>query len=381
MKTWFLWAVVLFAFSAGSKSAQAVKYNVIDLGSVQGFYAAVPWSINSDGRIVGYVYRYTESYDVEQRAIEFDTTGACNNTILYPGEGSAFGINNSNQIMGMGLFEGGYFATFFDGNNFSSSNTAGINESGLIAVSTSAPSLNSYNVFTCDRNGNMDLIAICPGRPELNGLNDKSQIVGSSGNYNERLAVLFSAEVGCRYLGTLGGDISIAVSINNSGQIVGSAQDVNDQQWATLFCSNNPALNIKLGSVPGTYGSRAISINDAGQIVGFASECKDFYFLTSDIAVLFNPDGSGLNTDLNTLIDPQSGWHLDCATDINNKGWIIGTGMRNGYETPRGFLLRPADYCDAGPQGDVNGDCVVNFTDFAMMAASWMKSNRILVSE
>ncbi len=43
--------------------------------------------------------------------------------------------------------------------------------------------------------------------------------------------------------------------------------------------------------------------------------------------------------DLNTLIDPASGWILTSARDINDAGQITGTGLFDGQ--PRAFLLTP----------------------------------------
>jgi hypothetical protein len=43
--------------------------------------------------------------------------------------------------------------------------------------------------------------------------------------------------------------------------------------------------------------------------------------------------------DLNGLIDPASGWTLAAARDINDSGWIVGTGTLNGQA--RAFLLTP----------------------------------------
>lgn len=43
--------------------------------------------------------------------------------------------------------------------------------------------------------------------------------------------------------------------------------------------------------------------------------------------------------DLNTMIDPASGWLLLEARGINDIGQISGWGLRNGQ--PRGLLLSP----------------------------------------
>jgi probable HAF family extracellular repeat protein len=48
----------------------------------------------------------------------------------------------------------------------------------------------------------------------------------------------------------------------------------------------------------------------------------------------------GTMTDLNSLIDPASGWELTYASDINDYGWIVGTGQ-NPSGQQHAFLLKP----------------------------------------
>jgi len=121
-------------------------------------------------------------------------------------------------------------------------------------------------------------------------------------------------------LGDLGWNYSVALSINEGGQIVGEAVNSSDNFTATLFDPTGAGNNIDLGTLGGTY-SEALSINDAGQIVGHASNSGGYWRAT-----LFDPTGSCNNIDLNTLIDPACGWTLIEAKSINNSGWIVGFG-------------------------------------------------------
>ncbi len=75
------------------------------------------------------------------------------------------------------------------------------------------------------------------------------------------------------------------------------------------------------------------SINDNGQIVGSAQD-------GSWQAALFDATGSGANIDLNTLIDPILGWNLEVAYSINDNGWIVGTGI-NPDGNNKAYLLTP----------------------------------------
>lgn len=58
---------------------------------------------------------------------------------------------------------------------------------------------------------------------------------------------------------------------------------------------------------------------------------------TDERAFIFDPITGVI--DLNSLIDPTSGWSLEFARDINSAGQIIGTGTLNGLT--RGFMLNP----------------------------------------
>jgi probable HAF family extracellular repeat protein len=86
---------------------------------------------------------------------------------------------------------------------------------------------------------------------------------------------------------------------------------------------------IDLGTLGGSL-SYAYSINDSGQIVGSSG----------GRACLFDPTGQGNNIDLNTLIDPSSGWTLIHAYSINNNGWVVGWGINPVGET-HAYLLTP----------------------------------------
>jgi hypothetical protein len=48
---------------------------------------------------------------------------------------------------------------------------------------------------------------------------------------------------------------------------------------------------------------------------------------------------NGAITDLNSLIDASLGWELIYATDINDRGQIVGYGLVNGQG--HAFLLSP----------------------------------------
>ena len=66
------------------------------------------------------------------------------------------------------------------------------------------------------------------------------------------------------------------------------------------------------------------AINDAGIAVGYADDYDGSGTNLGERAVYWGLDG--LAVDLNTLINPVSGWTLNRATAISNTGWIGGSG-------------------------------------------------------
>jgi probable HAF family extracellular repeat protein len=137
-------------------------------------------------------------------------------------------------------------------------------------------------------------------------------------------------------LGTLGGSRSVANSINDSGQVVGSSDTPRDGgQHAFLYDGTMQDL----GTLGSSY-SDANSINDSGQVVGssYTSNGEQNAFLYDESAT---PKMQGLND----LIPADSGWtgYLNEATGINSDGKIAAHGEKysSGYMTTA-FVLTPA---------------------------------------
>jgi probable HAF family extracellular repeat protein len=95
-----------------------------------------------------------------------------------------------------------------------------------------------------------------------------------------------------------------------------------------------PSYTVKdLGTLGGP-SSAAYGINDAGQVVGGASTSSGVVR-----AFLYDRNATPKMQDLNSLIPPDSGWRLEEAQAINQRGQIVGLGERNGHT--RAFLLTP----------------------------------------
>ena len=122
-------------------------------------------------------------------------------------------------------------------------------------------------------------------------------------------------------------------------------------QWAyavlgaSTASAATPTYTIRdLGTLGGNYSS-ASSINNSGQIVGSAETTT-----RDDYAILYS---GGQMQDLNTLIPAGSGWTLHVATEINTSGQIIGYGFLNGKR--RSFLATPDS--DGDGVADAEDNC------------------------
>lgn len=122
--------------------------------------------------------------------------------------------------------------------------------------------------------------------------------------------------------------------INDSGRITGSVMVSNLDRIAAIYDLNAGSGWQQLGTLPGFTSSIAFDANDDGQVVGHCSRqsapFRPFIWSAADGLV-----------DLNSLIDPASGWVLETASSINASGEIAGTGTAAGVR--QGYLLIPAD--------------------------------------
>lgn len=127
-------------------------------------------------------------------------------------------------------------------------------------------------------------------------------------------------------LGSLGGNYSLAYGINNSGSVVGWSQVIpstsgpyyNYNSPVHAFVWNSGTMT-DLGLLPGGESSDAQDINDSGQIVGSAeTTAKGLYLYRALHAVTWK---GGTIGDLGTLGGPGS-----IGYALNNSGMIVGSG-------------------------------------------------------
>jgi probable HAF family extracellular repeat protein len=275
----------------------------------------------------------------------------------------ACAINNLGQVVGFSATSGHQIHGFlYDHGQMQDlgfggiqSNAADINDLGQVVGSVSSGVVQYSFVYSSGSKVEF------PTTTFLH-LNNHGVFVGYTGEYHA--AAMSNGNV--QELGTLGGvsGESMALSVNDTGVIVGISQDTAGNFHAVTFFNGSISdLGIPpdghfagadinaAGQIVCTIGGQAYfysngsaqplnilglpfsdaeAINDVGQIVGYASSAS------STVPYIF---ADGTAQDLNTLISSSSGWTLTFANDINNLGQIVGQGTYLGQA--RAFLLTP----------------------------------------
>ncbi len=136
--------------------------------------------------------------------------------------------------------------------------------------------------------------------------------------------------------------------LNDDGVVVGARVVEGATHWtAFALASSDPNGEFEdLGPlpIPGFVGSEAMGINNHGDIVGHSF--TDFG--PGQMIRAFLRRSDGVMQDLNSLIPPNSGWLLEWAMAINDRGHIAGTGSFQGER--KGYLLKPDSILAQPPQ-------------------------------
>jgi probable HAF family extracellular repeat protein len=170
-------------------------------------------------------------------------------------------------------------------------------------------------------------------------INNRGQIVGYAFPGNDQADPAQHANVylwlnGTRIdLGTLGTPQVGAFGINENGSVVGQIDPPNSNPHSFLFDPNIGFANLPHFGL----ASGAAAINDVNQIVGGA------YYETGYRAFLYD---RGQMSDLGTL-----GGHYSSATDVNNRGQIVGSSTVRESHPFRAFLYDNGTMLDLGTLG------------------------------
>lgn len=320
-------ALLLSVFCFTSPCSASVSYEITDLGAWM-----TPYALNDSTELVGWTWSFPPSnfYWKDSLMTELAIPGP---TYLDPWS-IAYDINDSGRIVGYfgdcyysgGICDGKdmYKAVYWEhgtGHLFGDYiQLKGVNDLNQMVGATE---ISGYERATYwDENGlSLDLGTLGGSTSSAFKINDSGAIVGWSTLSSSDVTHAFLWENGTMIdLGTLGGLNSFGQDINNNGLVVGYEVLANDET-RTFLWDGSVLIDIipNVSSTPG-------GINGEGQIVGSAN----------NMAYIWD---NGQLAYLQDLISGESGWELNQATDINNKGEIIGVGILNG--NTHAFLLTP----------------------------------------
>ena len=259
---------------------------IVDLGTLGGSDSEAV-ALNGHGEVVGYA----------------ETSS---------GHRHAFSWTQAGGMVDLGTFGG------------QNSRAEGVNEAGEV-VGAAEMSNNDEHAFSWTQAGGMvDLGTLGGGESFATAISRSGQIVGdsmpSSANRN-RHAFSWTRAGGMVDLGTLGGNESYAHAVNDSGQVVGSNQTCPEPPefgacGSQLAFSWTPAGGmVGLGTLGGNE-SDAVAVNDSGQVVGQARTCSGGE-CPSRLAFSWTPAGGMV--DLGTL-----GGNDSFANAVNDSGQVVG---------------------------------------------------------
>lgn len=318
---WLLLALVLAPLSAGADP----RYQVTVVGDA----SSTAYDINGAGQVVGTYGAGSGMHGflwTSGTLTDLGTLGGANS--------SAVRINDLGQIVGSADTADGTHAFFYSGGMMidlgtlggPSSSARGINNAGMVAGAASW----SGSPYLLDRafswnGGSLNNLDTLPNGDQsmANGINSAGHIVGSSAistdDPPEHPAHAFYYANGAMHdLGTLGGISSSASAINDLDQIVGTSGTTNFYVWHAFLFKSGAMRDLGALMVDGY--SDAFDINGLGQVVGSAEVVGGTHG--------FLYEGGSL-LDLNSLIDPASGWTIDDARGINDAGQIAGHACKN----------------------------------------------------
>lgn len=328
--------------SGNDPSTSVPTYTIMDLGTAQN--NAVGRRINDAGLAAGYAGENANA----PRAFVVRAGGlapAVRDLPLPEGANAsvAYGLNDAGQVVGTAITAAGSGERAFvydeptgvltllpslpDGQNRAearavSSTGQTVVGSAFTGQSFSGPGVGApaFPIFHAVvwRNGVVRDLGTLGGQAGEFGyatdVNDAGQIVGTSG----LRAFLYQNDK----MTALGGEQTSAEAINSRGDVAGG-----DRGEAAVWPAGSGER--RLGKLNGN-STYAWDINDAGAVVGGGGSDS------SPGAFLY--DG-GRMTGLNRRIPANSGWALNVAYGINNRGQIVGVGTLNGVQ--RAFLLTP----------------------------------------
>lgn len=163
-------------------------------------------------------------------------------------------------------------------------------------------------------------------------INDRGQVVGWALNRRQQTTACLWEHGRIMDLGARSGyALSVAMAINNGGQIVGNAGNSAETIGAVLWQVGQVQ---RLGVLASETYSKATAISNTGEVVGDARAGNEF-------VPCFRWSRRRKMQNLSTLLPEHSGWYLQHAFAMNDRGQVLAWGDYKD-RTERLCLLTPA---------------------------------------
>ncbi len=235
-------------------------------------------------------------------------------------------------------------------------------------------SLDTPHALAVDGTGNVYVTGESPG--DGTGLDYATIKYDPNGNQ------LWVARYDCNDLGMPGDNYGRDVTVDNLGNVyVTGGESVHPDGYATVkYDSNGNQLWVaKYNNMANSYNSvLKITLDSNGNI--YATGKSEGLGTHSDYAIVkYDSNGNQLwvttyNGSGNDTDEPKD-LAVDNAGNVYVTGSSTGSGTGTDYAT---IKYTQHGVCLGQIQGDLNGDCKVDFEDFAVFTSNWLNCNYAL---